>query len=737
MCPSPNRAPAVGDRMMPYRETSRRDPAPVTALAAVLQPRSVAVIGASHHDGIGAAALRKLLQGEFAGPVYAVNRSGGVIQCLLAYPNVTNIDAPIDLALVAVPAVEVLAVARECAAARVGALVVLSAGFSEIGAEGRAREDELFAICRAAGMRLVGPNCLGVINTDPDVRLNATFIPQSPRPGRIGVMSQSGGLGIAIIDYANEHLLGISTFVSAGNKADLSGNDLLEYWEQDPGTDAIVLYLESFGNPRNFSRIARRVAARKPIIVMKSGRSPAGARAASSHTGALLAASDATADALFHQAGMIRTDTLEQMFDVAALTVSQPLPAGPRIVIVTNAGGPAILCIDTCTAEGLSAAELSAETKQRLAVILPPQASLANPVDMLAAASPEQIVATIVAVANDPGVDAIVAIYIPASEHAAQPAATAIARASALIDGRKPLLAVFMASGEPPRPLLDAVPRVPIYRFPESAAFSLARVARYSRWRARPRQTAPVFADLKREQAATLVRTALARGGGWATPEETDGLLHAYGLPVIAQRRATTPEEAVTAAAALGFPVVLKGIAPHLVHKTDVGAVRMDLRDSDAVARAAREITTALAQAGYELAGFLLQPLLRGGVEMLAGFVHDPVFGAVLACGAGGIVVELIHDVSLRITPLDRGDAAEMIRELKSFPLLDGYRGAARCDAAALEDLILRLSVLAEDFPAIVELDCNPVIVTPKGATIVDARIRLQEPARELSPRAT
>ena len=486
--------------------------------------------------------------------------------------------------------------------------------------------------------------------------------------------------------------------------------------------------MESFGNPRKFSQIARRVAARKPIIVMKSGRSAVGARAASSHTGALVAASDAPAAALFHQAGVIRTDTLEQMFDVAALAVAQPLPTGSRVGIVTNAGGPAILCADACSAEGLSVPELADATKGRLAALLPPHASLTNPVDMLAHASPEQVEGTIVLLGDDPNIDAIVAIYMPIAEHDAEPVAGAIANAARALAGRKPLLAVFMMSGELPAALRNAVPAVTTYSFPESAAIALAQITRYAQWRARPRREAGSLPEVRRDIAAAVVAVASSRGGGWLAPKEIQELFGAYDLPLSAERSVASPDEAAAAAQALGFPVVLKAVAPGLLHKTDVGGIALDLSDADSVSHAAQEMVPRLARAGYSSIEFLVQPLIQNGVEMIAGFVHDPLFGPVVACGSGGVVVELVRDVSLRIAPLDRDDATEMVRDLKTFPLLTGYRGAMRCDVGTLEDLLLRLSAMAVDLSAIVELDCNPVIMTAQGATIVDARVRVSEP---------
>ncbi len=700
--------------------------AAASALKTFFAPRAVAVIGASRHRGtIGGEIFHNLLRFGFAGPVYPVNPAADVVQCVPAYRSVEAIPGPVDLAVIAVPAGRVLQAADQCGRKGVRALVVISAGFAETGEEGRARQAELLRLCRATGMRLIGPNCIGIVNTDPAVRLNATFAPQTPPAGRIGFSTQSGALGLAIMEYATSLGLGISTFVSVGNKADISGNDLLSYWESDPNTDVILLYVESFGNPKKFSRVARRVGRTKPIAVVKSGRSPAGARATSSHTGALIAASDVTVDALFRQAGVIRTDTLEQLFDVASLLAHQPTPRGRRVGIVTNAGGPAILCADAAEAEGLEVPLLSEESQSRLRRVLPPEASVANPVDMIAAATAEQYRETLRIVAGDPNVDALIVIFIQPLTTRAEEVARVIVDGVRELDGRKPVLTVFMSAAGVPEVLKTAEVRIPCYAFPENAAIALARAARYGEWRERPWAPPPRLDGLRRDEAAALVATALHRGGGWLTPEEVGALLSCYGLPVVTQRVVRSPKEAGLAAEALGGKVALKAIAPGLVHKTEAGGVRLDLRGEEEVRAGAEQMAALLASKGHPPVGFLVQEMVREGVEMIVGVVHDPQFGPVVACGAGGVQVEVLRDVSVCLTPLGREDASEMIRALRTYPLLTGFRGAPVCDIRALEDALLRVSELAEDLPQVAELDCNPIRVHQEGAAILDARVRV------------
>jgi acetate---CoA ligase (ADP-forming) len=707
------------------RLEQREAVAAVNAVATLLRPRSVAAIGASREpDSIGGVVFHNLLEFGFHGPVAPVNPSGSVVQSILAYPDVESVPVDVDLAVVMVPAAAVLQVAEACGRKGVRSLVVISAGFAEVGAVGREMQEELVALCRRHGMRLVGPNCMGVLNTHPDVRLNATFAPVPPPRGRVGFMSQSGALGLAVMDHAGALGLGLSSFVSVGNKADISGNDLIRYWAQDPDTDVILLYLESFGNPRNFAGIARRVARDKPIVAVKSGRFTAGARATGSHTGALIAASDVTVDALFRQAGVIRTDTLQQMFDVASLLANQPPPRGRRVAILTNAGGPGILCADTCEAEGLEVPVLSEPTQEALRGILASEASISNPVDMIASASAEQYRRAIEILAADPEVDSLVVIFVPPLLTRAADVARAVVEGAASAKRRKPIVTVFMQARGVPEELRGGEVRVPSYAFPEEAAMALARAAGYGEWLLRPDESPPVFDDIRRDEAAAILAGALGRGEEWLGPRDVADLLACYGLPALDQRVVRDPAEAAAAAAEIGGTVALKGIAPGLVHRTDAGAVQLDLRPEEVEAAATR-MAAALRASGADPDGFLVQRMAPEGLEMILGVVHDDQFGPVIACGAGGVLVELVRDVAVRLAPLSRTDAAEMLTEIRTYPLLTGFRGSAPLDREALVDAILRVATLVDDLPQIRELDVNPIRVHERGVTLVDIRIRV------------
>jgi acetyl coenzyme A synthetase (ADP forming)-like protein len=714
----------------------REEVAAVAALQHFLSPRSVAVIGASRSRGtIGGEVFHNLLSFEFAGPVFPVNPKAEVVQAVPAFASVQDIPGPVDLAVIVVPAALVIEAARECGRKGVRAVVVISSGFAEVGEDGRGAQGELLAVCREFGMRLIGPNCMGIMNVSPDVRLNATFAPGVPPHGRVGFLSQSGALGLAVIDYARSLGLGLSSFVSVGNKADISGNDLLQYWDQDEDTDVILLYLESFGNPRKFARITRRVGRTKPIIAVKSGRSAAGARATSSHTGALLAASDVTVDALFRQAGVIRTDTLAELFDVASLLANQPPPTGDRVGIVTNAGGLGILCADACEGHGLSVPPLPLEARRRLAEFLPPEASLGNPVDMIASASAQDYGRVIEVMADHGGADAIVVIFVPPLVTRAEDVAQSIKEAAAKLQGRLPVLSVFMSTRGVPEELRGPGVGIPSYSFPEGAAAALARAVEYGMWRSSPEGHLPRYEDTQPGKALDVIATALGRGPRWLGPEEVGRLLGAYGIALADWRLVENAEQAGRAADELGGPVAVKAVAPDLVHKTEAGGVRLGLVRSAETQRAAEEMAEAVGRAGHRVESFLVQRMVAAGVEMLVGVVHDPSFGPVLACGAGGTAVELLKDVAVRITPLTDRDAQEMVRSLKTYPLLDGYRGAARADVTALEQILLRVSAMVEAHPEIAEMDLNPVMVSPEGAVVVDARIRL-EAAQPLPPLA-
>ena len=704
----------------------RESIAAVNALKLFFEPRAVAVIGASRQRGtIGGEIFHNLLHYGFKGPVYPVNPAADVIESVKSYPSIEAISDPVDLAVLVVPASSVVEVATACARKGVKALVVISAGFSETGKEGKARQVELVRVCRGAGMRLIGPNCMGIANTNPAVLLDATFAPGIPPRGRVGFSSQSGALGLAIMEFANSLGLGISTFVSVGNKADISGNDLLRYWESDDDTDVILLYLESFGNPRKFSEIARRVGRRKPIAVVKSGRSAAGARATSSHTGALIAASDVTVDALFRQAGVVRTDTLAELFDVASLLANQPLPNGKRVGIITNAGGPAILCADACEARDLEVPVLSDSSQAKLRAFLPAGASVGNPVDMIASAPAEHYRQAIEIVGADENIDSLIVIFTPPLVTQAGDVAGSIVEAVQHVDKSKPLLSVFLSAHEAPKELRTTKVCIPSYSFPETAAIALARATRYRQWRDRHETYPAKFEDIRADEAAAIVAAALARGEGWLTPDEVAKICSCYGLPVIEQRVVETVEDAGAAADEIGGEIALKAIAPGVIHKTEAGAVRLHLNGAEAVRAAAREMSEKLSLLGHSASGFVVQRMAKRGVEMLVGVVHDPQFGPVVACGAGGVQVELLRDVSVRLTPLSNEDASEMIRELKTYPLLTGFRGSVPVDLTALEEGLLRVSAMVEDLPQIAELDCNPFVVHETGAAILDARIRV------------
>jgi acetyl coenzyme A synthetase (ADP forming)-like protein len=712
--------------------------AAVAAVTHLLAPRSVAVIGASRQRGtIGAEVLHNILSAGFTGAVYPVNPAASEIEGVRAFASVLEIPDPVEMAVITVPAASVPKVAAECADKEVKALVVISAGFGEAGAEGVALQDELVAICRRAGMRLVGPNCMGVINTSPAVSLDATFAPDRPIPGHLGFLSQSGGLGLAVMAHAQALGSGISSFVSVGNKADLSGNDFIQYWESDPGTNLIMLYLESFGNARKFARIARRVSRSKPILAVKGGRTAAGSRATSSHTGALLSASDVTVDALFQQAGVVRTDTLAELFDVALLLGSQPFPAGNRVGILTNAGGPAILCADACEADGLVVPPLPDTVRKELAPFLPAAASTGNPVDMLAAATGEDYRRAIATLSRWEGIDALIVIFTPPLVTRASDVIRAIQRSAAELPRPLPLLSVFMSKQGSPRVVRSGEVSVPHYPFPEEAARALALAARYGAWRGSPEEE-PVAPDgIDRDHGAAVVASALAAGPGWMAPSSVSELLTCYRVPIVNTVNVSTADEAGRAAGKLGGRVALKAVAQGLLHKSDAGAVELNLAGAGAVRSAAAKMGDRLEKDGHHVTGYLVQAMAPGGVEMLVGVVQDQHFGPVLACGAGGTTTELLKDVAVRITPISRGEAGRMIRSLKTFPRLTGYRGAEPADVGALEDVLVRVSALVEDHPEVAEMDLNPVIVHAGGAIAVDARIRLEpgSPRRPIGAR--
>jgi acyl-CoA synthetase (NDP forming) len=552
--------------------------------------------------------------------------------------------------------------------------------------------------------------------------------------------SQSGALGIAILELATKLNLGLSMFVSVGNKADVTGNDLIQFWEDDPTTNVILLYLESFGNPRRFSRIARRVSRSKPIVCVKSGRTSAGSRAAGSHTAAL-AASDVAVDALFQQTGVIRAETLEEMFDLAATLSNQPLPRGKRVGIVTNAGGPGILCTDACEAGGLEVPMVSEATRAKLKEYLPPAASLTNPVDMIASAPPDHFRKTVELVAVDENVDALIVIYIPVGTADNLAIMQAIAEGVAAGRARgakdKPVIAVMMTEDGANVPMKVGNETLPRYLFPESAARVLSKISGYARWREQNAGIFPDFEDVDRFKAREICQRALSRGPGWLSTEEARAVFEAFKLPLPAGGIAKTADEAASLAERIGFPVALKLDSLTLVHKTEVGGVALNLRDGAAVRQAFTSMQDRLKKTNQlqAMSGVLVQPMIKGGVEVMVGVTEDPLFGPLIAFGLGGIFVEILKDVVFRITPLTEQDARDMVGGIRGHRLLQGYRGHAAADTEALVELLLRTSLLVEEVPEIRELDMNPVFALEpgQGCRIADLRVRV-EPFSEKQP---
>jgi acetate---CoA ligase (ADP-forming) len=689
------------------------------SLAPFFTPKTVAVVGASTRRGsIGGELFRNILDSNFDGIVYPVNPKAPSVAGVRAYASVADIPDPVDLAVFCVPGASVLDEAEAALQKGTRALCVISAGFAETGVEGVRRQEELLARVRAHGARLIGPNCLGIFVAGPG--LNATFAPHNFPAGNIGFSSQSGALGLAVLERGASRGLGLSAFVSVGNKADVSSNDLLEYWEDDSATDLILLYLESFGNPRKFGRLAQRIARKKPILAMKGGRTTAGQRAAGSHTAAL-AGSTAAVEALFRQAGVIQADSLEELSDAAVLLSSQPLPQGRRVALLTNAGGLGILCADACAAAGLELPPLSEETRTRLADVLPREASLANPVDMLGSAVGSTYEAVLPQVLADPGIDAVIVLFVPPVVAGAEEVAEAAVRGvRSAPDTGKPVLAAFVAADGIPVCLLRPDSGIAAFEYPESAARALAHAVHRAEWLRRPAGGTPELAGIDRPAAEALVEAMLAASTDvWLEVSKVRELLGAYGIPLVDERVARSADDAIEAARELGLPVVVKSAVPG-AHKTETGGIALDLATEE-------DVRAAVERIGLPV---VIQPMIGGAAELLAGVVQDPTFGPLVAFGPGGVFAELIGEAQFRIAPLTLSDAEDLVLTGKAGRLVAGFRGKPAADAAALVDLVLRLAQLADDIPEVAELDLNPVLGLPDDCVAVDARVRLRPAER-------
>ena len=693
-------------------------------LDGLFRPRSVAVVGASRRAGsIGRQVVSNLIRGGFTGPVYPVNPKAEVVLSVPAYRSVTAIPGPVDLAVLVVPPDAVLTVAAECGKKGVKGLVVITAGFREVGGEGIVREEKLAAIAKRYGMRVIGPNCMGIVNAEQGYALDASFSATMPRPGSVAMVSQSGALGEAILADAAQAGLGVAMFASVGNRVDVTAADLLGYWENDPNVRVILLYLETVGEPQEFVEVARRVSRKKPIIAVKSGRSDAGALAASSHTGSV-AGADVAADTMLAQCGVLRVDNFRDMFALAQALLDQPLPKGPRMAIVTNAGGPGILATDAIAGLGMEVAPLQASTEKALRKVLPVEASVRNPVDLIASADAARYRAALKAVVADPTVEGLVVLFVsPVMIDAA-------AVAQAIVDETRgcgrPVLACVMGrqrGDEAQRILRDA--GIPVFRYPEDAATTLRQMLRRTRWLERRPARVP---DLRVDKdAARRILRKKSRASGWLANAEVEAVLAAYGIPLPPSRRVRTPGEAVAAAHELGWPVVLKAEAAELLHKSEHRAVRVGLRTGDDVFAAAADLIERL-KGKFPDVRLQVQSQAQGHREVLIGMTRDSRYGPLFAAGLGGVLVEVMRDVSIRVGPLDGKDPQEMFERLKGAPLLGAFRGAPAADVATAADALLRIQQLVVDFPEIAEVEVNPFILAEKGkrSVAVDGRLRVE-----------
>ena len=690
----------------------------------LLAPTSVTVVGAGHDpEGLGHLVLANILAGGYSGAVFPVNSDGAEAPGRPNWHSVSEVPDPVDLVVVAVPPQAVPDVARQAAARGARSLVVVTADFAESGPAGAARQRELLEICRVGGMRLVGPNCMGILSNVGGVALNATFSASRPPSGQVGLMSQSGAVGLAALAYAARTGVGIASFISAGNKADVSGNDLLCFWERDSDTRVCAFYLESFGNPRKFARLARRVGRTKPVVAVKSGRSVAGGRGVASQTAAA-ATPEVAVDALFAQAGVIRADSLAELFDVVTLLERAPLPAGRKVAIVGNSGGPGVLAADACETAGLVVPELSSQVRERLLPLLPAGAAVSNPVALFTGARPETMHGALVAVLSDPGVDSVIAVITPVRPGTEEAMAKAVAAAAAGAD--KPVLAVFLGASEAPAALRgdNGALVLPFHPFPEPAARALAAVTRYALWQRQPTGTPATLAGIDRDAARKIVQAAFEAfpAGCWLPLDTAAALVSCYGVNVNPTVSVSDATQAAAVAGRFTGPVALKAAGGALVHKTDLGAVRLNLATPDEVSAAFAEMADRL---GPDMGGGVIQPMAEPGVDTAAGVVSDPAFGPLVMFGLGGVASDLLADRSFRILPLSQEDAAAQVRGLRASPLLSGYRGSRPVDLAALEDVLLRIARLAQDVPELAELDINPLVATAGGVLAVDVKVRL------------
>ena len=694
----------------------------------IMRPKSIAVVGASTKPKtIGSEIMQRLRDYKFNGKIYPVNPKGGMIEGFQAYTSIAEIPGEVDLAVIVVNAKFVLDTIDQCHAKGIKGLCIITAGFKETGAEGAEAEKQLLAKVREYGMRCVGPNCLGVLNTNPEISMDATFAEALPVRGDIGFVSQSGALGGGILNILKDLNLGFAQFISIGNQADVNAETALEYWENDDDVKQILLYMESIQNPANFRKLASRITKKKPILALKAGRSAAGASAASSHTGSL-AGADKAADALLKQCGVIREFSLKNLFANAKAFSNCPIPKGNRVAIVTNSGGPGIMATDAVCESGMQMAKISDKTKEELRSFLPSAASVKNPIDMIASAPIEHYKQTLETVLKDPEVDMVAVIYLPFLGLKDIDVAKALMEIKAK-NPEKPILGVFMTTSEFFTEISNMDVNMPFYMYAEEAAEAMARLDRQRKWMERPEGKMPVY-DVDKAKAEKIIKGAVAEGRAQLTTLESIDVLDAYGIRACKYGLATNEEEVVNLGNSIGYPVVMKMTSKTTSHKTDVGGVRVNIQSEEQLREEYRDLIAKLTEKGLidGLEGVIIQEMVKGNREMVCGIATDPQYGPMMMFGLGGVFIETMKDVTFRIAPLTDVDADEMIKSVKAYELLKGARGTKPADMAQIQETLLRLSQMVNDFKFIDELDINPLLISEKtGEGIaVDGRIKVR-----------
>ncbi len=694
----------------------------------IMKPKAIAVVGASTKEHtIGSDIMKRLQEYKFNGKIYPVNPKGGIIEGLQAYTSVNEIPGEVDLAIIVVNAKFVLSTIDQCHEKGIKGLCIITAGFKETGKEGAEAEKQLLAKVREYGMRCVGPNCLGVVNTDPEIRMDGCFAESLPERGHIGFVSQSGALGGGILNILKDLNLGFAQFISIGNQADVNAETALEYWEDDKDVEQILLYMESIQNPSNFRKLASRISRKKPILALKAGRSAAGASAASSHTGSL-AGADKAANALLAQSGVIREYSLKNLFATAKVFANCPIPKGDRVAIITNSGGPGIMATDAVCEYGMQMAKITDETKEKLRSFLPSAASVKNPIDMIASAPIEHYKETLKTVIADPNVDMIITIYLPFLGLKDIDVAKALMEIKAE-HPEKPVIGVFMTKSDFFTKLSDMEVNMPFFMYAEEAADGLNRLNQQRLWMERPEGKIPVF-DVDYEKAKRIIKQSLAEGRAQLTTRESIDVLDAYGIRVCKSGFATTEDEAVEIGNSIGYPVVMKMTSKTTSHKTDVGGVRVNIQSAEQLRAEYQDLIAKLTEKGLVdgLEGVIIQEMVKGNREMVCGIATDPQYGPMMMFGLGGVFIEVMKDVTFRIAPLTDVDAKEMIKSVKAYKLLEGARGTKPAQMDQIEETLLRLSQLVHDFSFIDELDINPLLISEKtGEGIaVDGRIKVR-----------